>query len=60
MSKHDINKAFVSVYDKFLYQFNQRHEPSLSQLKEIKKHERIALLRDNPTPTEVIEIWEEF
>lgn len=61
MSKHDINKAFVSLYDKFLYQFDRDHEKSASQLKEIKKHQRIASLRDAPNLTpKNNDIWEEF
>ena len=61
MSKHDINKAYVSPYDKFLFQFDATHEKSLSQLKEIKKYQRIFALRDNPDAQEGLgEIWEEF
>lgn len=60
MSKLDINKAYVSPYDKFLYKFDQEHEKSASQLKEIKKHQRIAALRDNPAPELTDDIWEDF
>lgn len=61
MSKHDINKAYVSPYDKFLYQFNKSHALSASQQQEILKHTRIAELRDNPHPIqENKEIWEAF
>lgn len=61
MSKNDINKAYVSPYDKFFYGFDAKHKKSASQLKEIKKYERIARLRDNPdVQDEVIEIWTEF
>lgn len=61
MSNHDIDKAYVSPYDKFLYEFDAKHKKSKSQLKEIKKHERIAYLRDNPNPKgEDGEIWEDF
>ncbi len=61
MSKHDIDKAFVSPYDRFLYQFDATHKKSASQLKEIKKHQRIATLRDNanPSPNEE-EVWQDF
>ena len=48
MSKYDINKAFVSLYDKFLRKFDLKHKPTASQLEEIAKHKRIANLRDNP------------
>lgn len=51
MNKHDIDKSYVSPYDKFLYAFDETHEKSESQLAEIKKHQRIAELRDNPDAT---------
>ena len=61
MTKHDINKAYVSPYDKFLFEFDATHEKSESQLKEIKKHQHIALRRDKDTP-EVAEqdVWKDF
>lgn len=42
----DIDKAYVSPYDRFLYEFDACHEKSASQLKEIKKYQRIFALRD--------------
>lgn len=61
MSNNDIDKAYISPYDKFLFEFDATHEKSKSQLKEIKKHERIAYLRDNAEPKdEDGEIWETF
>ena len=61
MTKHDINKAYVSPYDKFLFEFDATHEKSESQLKEIKKHQRIAALRDNDTPDNgAKEVWKDF
>lgn len=61
MNKHDINKAYVSPYDKFLYEFDSKHEKSASQLKEIAKATRIANLRDNAKPSELSEeIWKDF
>lgn len=61
MSTNDIDKAYVSPYDKFLYGFDASHNKSESQLKEIKKHERIAMLRDNKDyQGEAGEIWEDF
>lgn len=61
MSKHDIDKAYVSPYDQFLFQFDAQHEKSLSQLKEIKKHERIAYLRDHARSRDAEgEIWDAF
>ena len=47
MTIHDINKAYVSPYDEFLYKYDATHPKSESQLKEIKKHRRIAALRDD-------------
>ncbi|KTD15963.1 Uncharacterised protein [Legionella lansingensis] len=59
--KPDIDKAYVSPYDKFLSKFDATHKKSASQLKEIKKHQRIFYLRDNPNPKdEEGEIWEGF
>lgn len=61
MTKHDIDKAFVSPYDQFLFEFDATHKKSASQLKEIKKYERIFTLRDNPLKKDVEgEIWGEF
>ena len=61
MSNKDIDKFYVSPYDKFLYKFDAEHKKSASQLKEIKKHQRIAYLRDNATPADLQdEIWKDF
>ncbi len=61
MNKRDIDKAYVSPYDQFLYKFDFEHELSQSQKKEIKKHQRIARLRDNPDAKDSSdEIWSEF
>ncbi|WP_133127519.1 CBU_0585 family protein [Legionella nagasakiensis] len=61
MSSQDIDKAYVSPYDRFLYQFDATHEKSASQLKEIKKHQRIFTLRDHAEPAEREEaIWKDF
>lgn len=61
MNKHDIDKFYVSPYDKFLYTFDNEHEKSESQLKEIRKHMRIAVLRDNPNQTDETDpLWTEF
>ncbi|KTD27526.1 hypothetical protein E3983_09685 [Legionella israelensis] len=57
----DIDKFYVSPYDEFLYKFDREHEKSKSQVKEIKKHERIAKLRDDPNAQDEKEkIWSEF
>ena len=61
MSQHDINKAYVSPYDQFLFEFDATHERSPSQLQEIKKHQRIAALRDNVMADQSGEgVWEDF
>lgn len=61
MTHHDIDKAFVSDHDKFLYAFDRDHEKTASQLKEISKHQRIAQLRDNADSSSLAnEIWQDF
>ena len=61
MNKHDINKAYVSPYDQFLFGFDAGHEKSASQLQEIKKHQRIAALRDNAIADDSEkDIWKDF
>ena len=61
MNKHDIDKAYVSPIDVFLYGFDATHEKSESQLKEIKKHQSIAQKRDNKdSEGDEGEIWESF
>ncbi len=46
MSNDDLDKAYVSPYDRFLFEFDAGHEKSASQLKEIKKYQRIFAARD--------------
>jgi hypothetical protein len=61
MNSNDIDKAYVSPYDKFLFEFDATHNKSASQIKEINKHKRIFLMRDNKDYTETqAEIWSEF
>ncbi|KTC82405.1 MULTISPECIES: CBU_0585 family protein [Legionella] len=61
MNSNDIDKAYVSPYDKFLFEFDATHDKSASQIKEINKHKRISLMRDNKDyKNEKGEIWEEF
>jgi hypothetical protein len=61
MSNTDIDKAYVSPYDKFLFEFDATHKKSESQLKEIKKNGRIAHMRDDKDyKDDKGEIWEEF
>ena len=61
MNPIDIDKAYISPYDKFLSAFDETHPKSVSQQAEIKKHRRIALLRDNPeTAKDDGVLWENF
>ncbi|MBI2785429.1 MAG: hypothetical protein HYX60_03625 [Legionella longbeachae] len=61
MNSNDIDKAYVSPYDKFLFEFDATHSKSESQKKEIKKHQRIAMMRDNKDyKNDKGEIWEDF
>lgn len=61
MSTIDIDKFYVSPIDKFLYKYDATHEKSASQVKEIEKHARIALLRDDANAREEdSEIWSGF
>ncbi|MCW8408454.1 hypothetical protein OQJ13_05655 [Legionella sp. PATHC035] len=61
MNSNDIDKAYVSPYDKFLFEFDATHDKSASQIKEINKHKRISLMRDNKDyKNDKGEIWEEF
>ena len=53
MNKDDIDKAYVSPYDKFLFNFDATHEKSASQLKEIKKFQRIFGLRDGVAANQI-------
>ena len=60
-NEHDINKKYVSPYDIFLKKFDKTHPPSASQLQEIRKHERIAQLRDVKAEGKGEDvIWESF
>ncbi|STY30558.1 Uncharacterised protein [Legionella wadsworthii] len=61
MNSDDIDKAYVSPYDKFMFEFDATHNKSASQIKEINKHKRIFLMRDyKDYQNENNEIWEEF
>ena len=61
MSDIDINKSYVSPYDKFLAEFDLRHEKTASQLKEIEKHAKIAKARDNARQSDDDnKMWEGF
>lgn len=57
----EIDKAYVSPFDKFLFEFDATHQKSASQLKEIMKHQRIALMRDDKNyPEDKGGIWSGF
>ena len=61
MNNHDINKTYVSPYDRFLFEFDASHALTASQEKEIQKHQRIAVLRDIANPSaEQDGLWKEF
>lgn len=57
---HDLDKAYVSPYDRLLYQFDLTHEKSLSQLEEIQKHARLHKMRDDYSYEDDSKIWETF
>ncbi len=61
MSSLDIDKFYISPYDKFMREFDINHQKTPSQIQEIDKHKRIAELRDNPITTDVEgKIWADF
>ena len=49
MNPFDLDKAYVSPYDRFLKSFDAHHEKTASQLIELEKYQRIAKLRDTVT-----------
>ncbi|WP_035918514.1 CBU_0585 family protein [Legionella fairfieldensis] len=60
-NNNDIDKAYVSPYDKFLFEFDATHKKSASQQQEIEKNQRIAHLRDHAKhKDEQGEIWDAF
>jgi hypothetical protein len=61
MSSQDIDKAYVSPIDKFLYRLDAETPKSPSQIAEIVKHQRVSELRDNAQINASADtIWEEF
>lgn len=61
MNHFDIDKFYISPYDKMFHSFDKTHEKSASQKKEIDKHARIARLRDDANAKDGDkEIWEGF
>lgn len=56
----EVDKSYVSPYDKFLYELSKK-ELSDSQRKEYEKHKKIARLRDNAQGEDATgEVWREF
>ncbi|MGC1183425.1 CBU_0585 family protein [Legionella sp.] len=61
MNTNDIDKAYVSPYDKFLFEFDATHGKSESQIKEIIKHAHLAKIRDDKDYKDKNdEIWKDF
>jgi hypothetical protein len=60
VNKNDIDKSFVSPYDKFLAEFDASHQKTESQIKEINKHQSIFSKRDAADNSEESVIWEGF
>ncbi len=61
MNNQDLDKAYVSPYDSFFFEFDAHHAKSESQIKEIEKHARIARMRDDAHyQDEAGGIWEGF
>lgn len=57
----DIDKFYVSPFDKMMRQFDATHPSSASQIKEIEKHAKIAKLRDEAiVDNEKEKIWSGF
>jgi hypothetical protein len=60
-SNLDIDKFYVSPFDKMMREFDATHDKSISQIKEIEKHKKIATLRDNPIEENAKDkIWSGF
>lgn len=61
MYSDDIDKSYISSIDRFLFEFDNNHVLSDSQIQEIKKYQKIFNLRDNANTDEAKEgIWKEF
>ncbi|MDF1683757.1 MAG: hypothetical protein P1U36_03775 [Legionellaceae bacterium] len=57
----EIDKKYVSPYDKLLHGFDATHALTTSQQREISKHERIFKLRDEVSlNTEENILWDKF
>ena len=61
MNKFEIDKAYVSEYDKFIAKFDSEHEMTASQLREKTANAKIAALRDGTEPVPQTDShWDEF
>ena len=57
----DVDKFYVSPFDKMMREFDATHPSSPSQIKEIEKHAQIAKLRDEAiVDNEKEKIWSGF
>ena len=57
----EIDKKYISPYDKLLHGFDTTHAPTASQQREIKKHEKIFKQRDHANvDTEENILWDKF
>ena len=61
MSDNGIDKAYVSPYDHFLFEFDATHTKSASQMKEIEKHALLDRIRDDKDyDAQKGELWDGF
>lgn len=61
MNQEDIDKAYVSPIDRFLFEFDAAHSKTPSQLKEINKYKRLYMLRDDVNREQVVhDLWDEM
>jgi|TARA_R110000868_G_scaffold190239_2_gene433866 hypothetical protein len=57
----EIDKKYVSPYDKLLHGFDATHAPSVSQQREISKYEQLFKLRDEVNvDAEKNILWDKF
>ncbi|MDF1827182.1 MAG: hypothetical protein P1U39_02770 [Legionellaceae bacterium] len=57
----EIDKKYVSPYDKLLHGFDATHAPSTSQQREISKYEALFRLRDEVIAhPENKQLWDKF
>ena len=57
----EIDKKYISPYDKLLHGFDATHAPTASQQREIDKHEKIFKQRDHVNlDTQEDVLWDKF